>query len=470
MARARNGSQDGFTLVEVMVTMLVLLVGIAGAVTLIDGANAVTVKTKQREAATNLQRELIEGARAVAYEQLTSNGLRTALQARAGLADSSAGGAWTIERRGTVYTVATAVCTVDDPRDETGDHGAGTFCAGQTAGAGDNAPDDFKRVTVDLTWEHRGVPGSSRQATIVTNPSSNLGPEVVSLERDPDDEMIVTDVASIEFTATTATPAEAVRFLVDGAVAETVEPSGLSAEFDWTIDSGGVYVLDGTYVITATALNHGGLTGPSRSLTVRLNRHAPAAVTGLAGGWNATRDGVDLEWNQNEESDIVGYRVYRRAGAGAWTKVCDTAPQVTECHDAGHSEPWASSYEYYAVALDEISDSGTKREGEHSESLFAAPTDDAPNPPATLVGSVGEGGYQLEWTAPPPPATPYAGDEILFFRIYRDGVAVADRFDRTGLGSDLTFTDTAPGSHQYWVASVDENYSESILVGPVTSP
>ncbi len=466
MARARNGSQEGFTLVEVMVTMLVLLVGIAGAVTLIDGANAVTVKTKQREAATNLQRELIEGARAVQYEQLTSNGLRSALQGRPGLADSAPGGSWTIERRGTVFTVTTGVCTVDDPRDGTGDHGSGTFCGDQTAGSDDNAPDDFKRVTVDLAWTYRGVASSSRQATIVTNPSSNLGPEVVSLERDPDDEMIVTDIASIEFTATTATPAEAVRFLVDGAVAETAEPTGFTAEFDWAI---GADVLDGTYVITATALNHGGLTGPSRSLTVRLNRHAPAAVTGLVGGWNATRDGVDLEWNQNEESDIVGYRVYRRTGAGAWTKVCDTAPAVTDCHDASHTEPWASSYEYYAVALDEISDSGTKREGAPSDSLFAAPTDNAPNPPATLTGSLVGGGYQLDWTEPPP-AAPYTGDDILFFRIYRDGIAVTNRFDRTGLGTDLTFTDTASGTHEYWVASVDTNYSESELVGPVTLP
>jgi prepilin-type N-terminal cleavage/methylation domain-containing protein len=470
MARIRSGSQDGFTLVEVMVTMLVLLVGIAGAVTLIDGANAVTVKTKQREAATNLQRELIEGARAVPYEQLTPNGLRSALQARPGLGDSTPGGGWTIERRGTQFTVTTGVCTVDDPRDGSGDHDSGTFCAGQATGSDDNATDDFKRVTVDLAWAFRGVAGSSRQSAIVTNPSSNLGPEVVSLERDPDDAMIVTDIASIEFTATTATPAEAVRFLVDGAVAGTEEPSGFSAEFDWAIDSGGDYVIDGTYVITATALSHGGLTGPSRSLTVRLNRRAPDAVTGLAGGWNAFRDGADLEWNQNEESDIVGYRVYRRVGSGAWTKVCDTGPNDTDCFDASHTLPLASAYEYYAVALDEISDGGAHREGTPSETLVVTPTDNAPSPPGTLEGMVVGGGHQLDWTAPPAPSVAYPGDDILFFRVYRDGTALGNRFDRTGLGTDLTFTDTATATHQYWVTSVDTRYSESVPVGPVTLP
>ena len=109
MARARTASENGFTLVEVMVTMMILLVGMAGAVTLINGANATTVKTKQREAATNLQRELVENARGVPYEQLTTNGLRAALQAIPALGDTSSGGAWTIDRRDTTFTVTTSV-------------------------------------------------------------------------------------------------------------------------------------------------------------------------------------------------------------------------------------------------------------------------------------------------------------------------------------------------------------------------
>jgi prepilin-type N-terminal cleavage/methylation domain-containing protein len=464
MARARIGSQNGFTLVEVMVAMMVLLVGMLGVLTMLDGANAVTVKTKQREAATNLQRELVEGARSVPYEQLTPNGLRAALQAMPGLADTALGGGWTIERRATEFAVVVTVCSVDDPRDGLGDRSSGTFCAGQAAGIDDRSPDDYKRIVVDLEWGPASARVDSRQATVVPNPSNNLGPEIVALERDPDDDMIVDDVASIDFTATAATTPEAVRFLIDGAVAATEAPTGEEAQFEWTIDSGGTYVVDGTYVISATALNHSGLAGPSQSLTVRLNRHAPAAVTGLIGGWNAYRDAVDLEWNQNEESDIVGYRVYRSADGGAWEQVCSTGPAVTECHDDSHPEPFADGYEYYAVALDEVSDTGTTREGEPSETLPVVPSDLGPNPPGTLTRSAVAGHYRLDWTVPAATAVPYPGDGILFFRIYRDGLAVADRIDRTGLGTDLTFTDVEVPSteeHQYAVTAVDENYSES---------
>ncbi len=44
------------TLIEVMVATMILLVGVLGTVTMIDGANATTSKTKAREGATHLGR------------------------------------------------------------------------------------------------------------------------------------------------------------------------------------------------------------------------------------------------------------------------------------------------------------------------------------------------------------------------------------------------------------------------------
>jgi prepilin-type N-terminal cleavage/methylation domain-containing protein len=477
MARARTDSESGFTLVEVMVTMMVLLVGMAGAVTLINGANATTVKTKQREAATNLQRELIENARGVPYEQLTTNGLRAALQAIPSLGDSTTSdGAWTIERRDTTFTVATSVCTVDDPGDGYGDHSSGTFCAGLPAGTADDVADDFKRIVVDVDWARPGPLSSSRQATIVANPSDGLGPAVVDLVRDPDDAVITTDVPSIEFTATGAPEAVAVRFLVDGTITGTDVPNSVrQSEFDWTIDSGGTYVVDGTYVISATALDDHGLVGSSRALTVRLNRHPPQQPTGLVGGWNAFRGGAELDWSQNVESDIDGYRVYRSDDGGPWQSVSRTGPATTEWFDATASgPPFASEYAYYVVALDEIADSETERESAPSEPLTVVPADNRPNPPATLTGTAIGGDNVLAWTAPEPPDPLYPGHEPLFFRIYRDGTAVSKRFDYTGLGTELEYVDTSAGGEprEYWVTTVDQNYSESdpALLGSVTLP
>ena len=48
----RLRSERGFTLIEVMVTMLILVIGIGATLALIDGANARTLATKQREVGT----------------------------------------------------------------------------------------------------------------------------------------------------------------------------------------------------------------------------------------------------------------------------------------------------------------------------------------------------------------------------------------------------------------------------------
>ena len=45
-ASSRLHGERGFTLIEVMVTMLILVVGIAGAIAMIDGDNARTVSRR----------------------------------------------------------------------------------------------------------------------------------------------------------------------------------------------------------------------------------------------------------------------------------------------------------------------------------------------------------------------------------------------------------------------------------------
>lgn len=471
-ARIRS-EESGFTLIEVLMTILILLVGLAGAVTLTVGANAATARTKAREAGTNLNRELIEAARAVPYAQLTPGGLRAALQAQPGLADSTpADTAWTVGRRNTTFTLNPTVCSVDNARDGIGNHSSGTFCSSPAiTSPPDDSPDDLKRIVVEVAWSGNSAApvSSARQATTVTNPSNSAGPRINSFIRDPNDE-IVTTSAPIDFTAQTDSPAAAVRFAVDGTLEDTDASGGTTATFKWDVTD----VVDGTYVVSATALDSAGLSGATRSLTVRLNAKLPVMPTGLVGGWNATRGAVDLDWNQNPESDIVGYRVYRVLPDGARQEVdCPTNPatnpEVTTCHDA--SPPPAASYVYELVALDETDASGATREGPPALKTVV-PTTLAPSPPPTLQASVVSGAYRLDWTAPPAPAQSYGGDRILFFRIYRGGADVASRYDRTGLGTELTLTDTdvSGEARQYWVTAVDENYSESAPIGPVNAP
>jgi hypothetical protein len=113
------GNERGFTIVEVMVAAFVLLVGVLSTLALFDRANAATVSDRQREGATSLAREITEGARSVPFDDLVGTvSLNARLQAMPGLEDDSAGGdPYTVMRRGTVFTVVTALCTVDDGKD-----------------------------------------------------------------------------------------------------------------------------------------------------------------------------------------------------------------------------------------------------------------------------------------------------------------------------------------------------------------
>src|SRR5258705_449389 len=68
----RADDESGFTIIEVMVAIFILLIGVLGAVTLTNTANAITNNNKAREGATNLSREIAEAARQVDYDKLNS--------------------------------------------------------------------------------------------------------------------------------------------------------------------------------------------------------------------------------------------------------------------------------------------------------------------------------------------------------------------------------------------------------------
>ena len=116
----RRTDQHGFTLVEVMVAILVLLVGILGVVTMVDTSNAVTSKTKAREGGTAIARSVIEVSRSIRYRDLTTAALEAALNTRPGLADSLPAPGYTFESRGVQYRMTLDVCSLDDVKDGLG--------------------------------------------------------------------------------------------------------------------------------------------------------------------------------------------------------------------------------------------------------------------------------------------------------------------------------------------------------------
>lgn len=489
MTRAPTRRQDGFTLIEVMVAITILLVGVLGTVTMIDGANSVTARTKAREGATALARSVLEIGRGIPYRELTAARVLTELEGRAGFADASASaGGHQISSRGFTYTVTPAVCAMDDPKDNLGSHDEEgiAFCAesdGPADPAVDRNADDYRRVSVQLSWTPTSTqPESVKQTGIVTNPVGGLGPSVTELEPDsPATTTISTTVEDASYDVTTSAAAQSVSWSINGSRLGFAEGSGTAWEFTWELgDPDTPTFVDCTYVVQAEAFDDKGRAGAPRALTVTLNRRVPFAPTGLAGGRNlngdADSDYVDVQWNPNPECDIQGYEVYRgTAPAAVTTLVCEVdAGDPTECVDDDAPQTGTLYYEVLAV---EATPGGGTRDGDRAGPLVV---DDAntsvPGAPADFTVCTGgnpdcndidgnpapTGSPVLSWS----PSTDADDDAIAFYRVYRDGATYADRLDVLFPvpGKPLVFVDDTAGSaHTYFVSAVDDRFGESPL-------
>ena len=475
---SRLRDERGFTLIEVMVTMLILVVGIAGAIAMIDGANARTLANKEREAGNALTREVIEAARSVPYRQLSGSTALAQLQAIPGLEDTDPGGVWTVERRNQTYTISLSVCSVDDDQDGFGTTGGG-FCAAQTSTADQN-PDDYKRISVDISWVRGGVTRDIKQVGLVNNEASSAGPSVEFTDQTPGG-LATTEITSpaslsnMTFKVQAEDGTVVIRFAVDGVLLDS--STSTNPTFTWHINSGGTHVPDGTYIVSVTAFDAEGTPGPTKSRTIRLNRDAPVAPEDVFGGfnprWGDATDIVELQWARNTEPDVTGYRVYRKLASGDQVVPgCDqpTQPSFTDCID--HNPPAGATIDYYVVALDQDPSTGSPREGGKSLTLTATRATTKPNQAATLSAVQDDDSVVLVWDDAPAFTPPYSGSPVIFYRVYRDGTTLSHRIARTGQQALTTFRDigAAAGNHQYYVTAVDENFSESDPLGPVAIP
>lgn|GEM_PF-5375664 len=498
MTRARMSSEDGFTLVEVMVAIVVLVIGVLGTVTMIDGANAQTSRTKAREGATALGRTVLEIARGVPYENLTSAQIVTELAARPGFEDARvATSGHQIESRNYVYTVVPTVCTMDDPTDQLGVRDTGTsFCANTdgaptAANARDRNPDDYRRVEVSLSWRSGSGPTDTMiQTGIVTNPVGGLGPSIASLLPDvPNTTTILTPnlpaspITAPTYTVQTTRPAAEVQWSVKGQLMGTATGSDTSWGFTWNlgpVDAPTFY--DCTYVVQAVAIDASDRAGAPKALTVTLNRRAPFAPANFEGGLNLNDSGgvrrVDLQWSRRPECDIVSYKVTRSVGGGAFdTEVCAVAATAkTECIDQAAPLAAAGTLRYRVQAFD------AGAGGDYSSTLVVHEGNANPPsaPPELSVCTGGNPGCNDNTGNPAPdgtavlswsPSTDPDGDAVSFYRIYRGGNSYAKRLDVLfpSASTPLVYVDkNVSAATTYYVSAVDQYFGESALTGPVS--
>lgn len=130
-------AQDGLTIIEVMIAMVILLVGLLGTLALVEGGLSSTSRTTAREQGTNLARDLVERSRQAEYKDVTLDDapatLRSKLLANLPAADSVSALSGTgnrtfhVTRRNVDYTVKVFACSIDDPTDGAG-QGNAKFC------------------------------------------------------------------------------------------------------------------------------------------------------------------------------------------------------------------------------------------------------------------------------------------------------------------------------------------------------
>jgi prepilin-type N-terminal cleavage/methylation domain-containing protein len=456
----------GFTLVEVMVAIAILMVGVLGTVAMVDTGSAKTSANNQREVAVNLTRDLVEASRQIRYTSLTSGSMVSTLQGQSGLADDDAAAAgWQITRRGTAFTVTATVCAIDDPRDGGGTHDSSYCSDSGAAGTTDDNPSDYSRVRFTVAWSaESGARTSLSQSTLVD--STYRGPTVTALDTTPTagaPAITSAGTTSQSFAATTDPAAARVDWSLDGKYQAAATGSGSSWAFTWNLGTAcsASGVADGNYQVGAQAFDGKGQSAGTRYQAIVLNRCVPTAATGLQGGRN--RWGVELQWNANPESDIVGYYVYRGIAGATPAAVASgpcggllTQPTCLEPDDATMA---GKTLTYYVKAVDRTTTGGTLRTGPASANLTVTTTNRVPGTP--LIGDASAYGYDIGWFGT---SDPDSGDSVDFYRVYRDGKTLADRYDVVdNTGSPVPYLDPESNAvqHTYYVVAVDTRLAES---------
>jgi prepilin-type N-terminal cleavage/methylation domain-containing protein len=475
----RASDQSGFSLVEVLVAAVILVLGATAAFSLIDSANRSISANSARAGGTNLARELTEYARATDYDLLQPTQLVSALRARKSIEGTLTGSTWTIERRSVVYTVDASACTFDDPKDGLATTPPEDACPAAAAVAGapasDLNPDDFRKVTVSLTWTARGRSGKAVQTAAVVNPAGGLGPRITRFDT-PGAQITANQTwGGTSTLRLTSDPASSVTWTTDDGKSGG-DASGGPTDWGFTWDLGTAFsstdpwVRDGSYNVQAQAKDSRGVPGEAKIITVHVNRHEPGQVPGFIGGWNETNKVVDLRWSRYDERDLQGYVVTRDgvqvcpAGGGSQQGLSCSTTQTDQ----------TATYKLYAWDCADLKARlNCSRPSPTPVTVVVdkAPgqTDPAPSEPTELTATVVDGLPRLTWTAP----SSVTAGPIRFYRIYRDsGTQVADRYDET-ITNATSYTDPNPGAttaHKYWVTAVDQNFTESAPSAPVLAP
>lgn len=511
-ATAKLRAEDGFTILEVLVAAIVLVIGLAGTLAMLDQASATTTSNKAREGGVTLQRELVESARSIPYDRLTPASLVADITATPGFAGSSTTSrGWSIVRRGITYSFTVGACTVDDPGDGIGSHDPAIFCAsgagatsaatcrlalgadGSVSGAGtasgatvgdcgidlnrdglvdnltesqagvaspapsatpDRNPDDYKRVVTLVRWDRGSGMRYALQSTVVAYPGLSGAPKIASLTATSPPAisfpLTITDQSrtSIDFRATTARKASSLGWYVDGTPFGTATDTG--GGMNWSF----AWSL-GTVDPSAAAPSQGErLDGPYQVSAQAFDRYGQAGP----------QRSVQVNLNRRiafAPTGVVSARIENRVEL-TWRRSPERDIQGYEVFRTALD---GSQTRICGLTRDRLCQDASPPFASGSGTYVVYAFDLAPD--GTLRRGQGKQ-TTLSFLIPVPGApgnlslsrsgssvtlswTPSATIGVIY-QVYRDGTTLADRYGQAVSGT--TFTDSdASGSHTYYVAA-----------------
>ena len=268
----RLNQERGFTIVEMMVAVVVLLVGALGTLAMLDTANKRSRSAVDRQNGTALAREVVEAAQEHPVSRPRTGNDREHPAPGQQIAGVSAS-PWRIERDNTTFTVQIELCWLDEPADGLGSRAPGNFCSGSGAGGTDDGNSiDHKRVTVVTSWNNDAGTGTARQSTLVSARGGIDAPGVVSVQLASPATSPITDPAGhLRFVHCHDQRGRDSRRLVDrrrSAGDRGRRPRTWT--FTWQLPP-----IDGAYDVSAQAFDPDGMGGEVRSATVVVNRFTP---------------------------------------------------------------------------------------------------------------------------------------------------------------------------------------------------
>ncbi|MFC1990253.1 fibronectin type III domain-containing protein [Chloroflexota bacterium] len=224
----------------------------------------------------------------------------------------------------------------------------------------------------------------------------------------------------------------------------------------------------GTYYYAVKAVDEGtnesGYSDEASDTAVDI---APAAPNGL--GATPGDEQISLDWDDNVETDLAGYNIYRGPSSGNYTQI-ESLWTSSNYTDTGLV---FDTYYYVVTAVDAIDP--VAYESDNSSEVSATPNDIAPAAPTGLAATPGDFQVSLDWNDNTEP-------DLAGYNVYRS-LTSGDNYTQVNVGlvSTSNYTDTGltNGTTYYYVVTAvdaadpvayESGYSSEVSATPAIPP